>query len=125
MTAFGRSSVRWQAVTTSFGEPYGHQRGGVEVTALGPPEALVRVETTAGRVVARLGTIVRQGVVDGIVRGDGRLRIQPGVGGLVGLGVTEVDASHVDDSGEPGWYMARVYLVDGEMAWSSPIWVDP
>jgi len=125
VTAFGRSSVRWQAVTTSFGEPYGHQRGGVEVTALGPPEALVRVETTAGRVVARLGTVVRQGVVDGIVRGDGRLRIQPGVGGLLGLGVIEVDASHSDDSGEPGWYMARVYLVDGEMAWSSPIWVDP
>lgn len=116
--------MRWQAVTTSFGEPYGHQRGGVEVTVVGPPEALVRVVTTAGRVVARLGTIARGGVVDGIVRGKGRLRIQGGVGGLVGLGTTEIQASHVDDSGDPGWYVARVYLVDGEMAWSSPIWVD-
>jgi hypothetical protein len=112
------------AVTTSFGEPYGHQRSGVEVTLAGPPDALVRVETMAGRVVTRLGRLQSAGVVHGIVRGEGVLRLQPGVGGLVGMGTNEARFSHVDETGEPGWYMARVYLTNGEMAWSSPIWVD-
>jgi hypothetical protein len=26
---------------------------------------------------------------------------------------------------EPSWYYLRVTLVDGEMAWSSPVWVHP
>jgi hypothetical protein len=25
----------------------------------------------------------------------------------------------------PSWYYARVTLEDGEMAWSSPVWVSP
>jgi hypothetical protein len=120
--AFDRTSVNWTAVTTSFGDPYGNQRGGIEVTLIGPPECLVRVETTAGRLIARLGTIARDRVVGGVVRGEGLLRIQPGVGGLVGIGSKEIRTSHTDD--RPGWYMARVYQVDGEMAWSSPIWID-
>lgn len=124
VTGFDRTTVRWRAVTTSFGDPYGHQRGGVELTVAGPIDALVRVETAAGRVVARLGTIIADGVVDGIVRGDGVLRIQPGVGGLTSLGTDRVDVVHVDTTDEPGWFVARAILVDGEMAWSSPIWVD-
>lgn len=124
VTGFDTTTVHWRAVTTSFGDPYGHQRGGVELTLAGPTDALVRVETTAGRVVARLGTIIADGVVDGVVRGDGILRIQSGVGGLTSLGTDHVDVVHVDSTGEPGWFVARVILVDGEMAWSSPIWVD-
>jgi hypothetical protein len=122
VVAFDTTSVRWSAVTTSFGEPYGNQRGGIEVTLTGPPDCLVRVETTAGRLITRLGEIVRRRVVEGVVRGEGRLRLQPGVGGLVSLGSKEVRTSHTDD--RPGWYLARVYQVDGEMAWSSPIWVE-
>ena len=124
VTDFEESRVHWEAVTTSFGDPYGHQRGGVDLTVAGPPDALVRVETRAGRIVSRLRTILERGVVDGIVRGEGTLRIQPGVGALVGLGASQGDITHVDDSGEPGWFVARVILTDGEMAWSSPIWVD-
>lgn len=124
VTGFDRTSVRWKAVTTSFGEPYGHQRGGVDLTLVGPPDALVRVDTTAGRIVTRLRTVSDRGVVPGVMRGDGVLRLQPGVGGLVGIGGREARGSYVDETGEPGWYMARVYQVDGEMAWSSPIWVD-
>jgi hypothetical protein len=124
VTDFDETRVHWVAVTTSFGDPYGHQRGGVDLTVAGPPDALVRVETRAGRVVTRIGTILERGVVDGIVRGEGTLRIQPGVGGLVGLGTSRADIAHVDDSGDPGWFVGRVILTDGEMAWSSPIWVD-
>jgi hypothetical protein len=29
------------------------------------------------------------------------------------------------DAASPAWYYARVTRVDGEMAWSSPVWVDP
>ncbi|HVR31311.1 MAG TPA: DUF3604 domain-containing protein [Acidimicrobiia bacterium] len=124
VTGFDKSEVRWRAVTTSFGEPYGHQRGGIELTLVGPRAALVRVETTAGRIVARLGTIVDAGIVEGIVRGEGRLMIQPGVGGLTSLGTPTIDVIHHDETATPGWYVARVILVDGEMAWSSPVWVD-
>jgi hypothetical protein len=124
VTEFDESRVKWQAVTTSFGEPYGHQRGGVDLTVAGPADALVRVDTRAGRIVTRLRTILENGVVDGIVRGEGILRIQPGVGGLVGLGRSRADITHVDETGDPGWFVARVILTDGEMAWSSPIWVD-
>jgi hypothetical protein len=58
----------------------------------------------------------------------GHLRLQPGIGGLTGLGVRSVDLSWTDP--EPpvertAFYYARVFLVDGEMAWSSPIWVTP
>lgn len=121
---FDDTRVQWEAVTTSFGDPYGHQRGGVDLTVAGPPNALVRVDTRAGRIVARLQTILEDRVVDGIVRGEGILRIQPGTGGLVGLGTSSTDIAHVDDSGEPGWFVGRIILTDGEMAWSSPIWVD-
>ena len=52
--------------------------------------------------------------------------MQPGVGALLGLGVRELDVA-VDDDGSAGdaFYYARVFQVDGEMAWSSPIWVRP
>ena len=52
-------------------------------------------------------------------------RIQPGVGGLTSLGSTSVDVEWTDDSRQAAFYYVRVYLVDGEMAWSSPIWVSP
>ncbi|OLS97449.1 hypothetical protein BJF90_09880 [Pseudonocardia sp. CNS-004] len=53
----------------------------------------------------------------------GELALQPAVGALLGLGVRELDVPLVDDSTAPAFYYARVFQVDGEMAWSSPIWV--
>ena len=56
----------------------------------------------------------------------GELVLQPAVGALLGLGARELDLDFDDDgSSAPAFYYARIIQVDGEMAWSSPIWVDP
>ncbi|MDQ3404934.1 MAG: DUF3604 domain-containing protein [Actinomycetota bacterium] len=115
--------VAWTASTKTFGEPYGSQRGGVELTLVGPPDAVVTVTTRNGELSTVLGAI-EGGIVEGTVTGTGRLRIQPAVGGLMPLGCAERRVHYRDTSGEPGWYYVRVYQTDGEMAWSSPIWVD-
>ena len=48
-------------------------------------------------------------------------------GALLGLGVRELDVRFDDDPHPtgPAFYYARVFQTDGEMAWSSPIWVTP
>jgi hypothetical protein len=115
--------VSWTAVTRTFGEPYGSQRGGVELTVVGPPEATITVKTRNGELATTLGE-VDGATVEGRVAGTGRLRLQPGVGGLLPLGSSEHRMHWTDTSGEPGWYYLRVYQTDGEMAWSSPVWVD-
>lgn len=56
---------------------------------------------------------------------DSVLRLQPGAGGLRSLGTETHSLSWTDPVGGPAWYYVRVFLVDGEMAWSSPVWVDP
>jgi hypothetical protein len=123
------SSVRWQAATDSFGGGglYGPTRGGVEVTLVGAPQARVEVATVSGAVAARLDAL-QAGPVDasGADQPDGSvLRLQPGTGGLLSLGQRQMSLTWTDPVGGPAWYYVRVYLVDGEMAWSSPIWVDP
>jgi len=117
------SALRWAAVTKSLGEPYGVQRGAVELTVLGPPHAVVRVQTSAGRAHAVLGTLVQR-TVEGIVRGEGLLRLQRGVGSLTTLGSRSLQFAWQDPDPSPAFYYLRAYLVDGEMAWSSPIWID-
>jgi hypothetical protein len=126
ITDVGTSHVSWSASTRTFGEPYGSQRGGVELTLLGPPDAVVTVKTANGSLTSTIREIER-GVVQGTVDRQGRLLVQPGVGGLVPLGGSEHEhrLRWTDHSGEPGWYHLRVYQTDGEMAWSSPVWVDP
>ena len=57
--------------------------------------------------------------------GPGELALQPAVGALLGLGVRELDVEFEDGSAAPAFYYARVFQVDGELAWSSPIWVRP
>lgn len=123
------TSVHWEATTESFGGGglYGPTRGGIEVTLLGPPDAEVEVVTASGRVSATLAAL-RAGPVDasGAEAPDGSvLRLQPGTGGLTSLGGRERTLTVTDPDGAPAFYYVRVYLVDGEMAWSSPIWVDP
>jgi hypothetical protein len=61
-----------------------------------------------------------------VVPGErGVFRLQPGVGALTGLGSRAVDVEFTDPEEGPAFYYVRSYLVDGEMAWSSPIWVSP
>jgi hypothetical protein len=132
VTDMDEHTVMWQHVTHSFGEPYGAQRGGVEVSVCGPGDAQVSIEC-AGRTVriglAELAERLVTGpfVPDGGQAGDGagELALQPAVGALLGLGVRKVDVEVRDDAAAPAFYYARVFQVDGEMAWSSPIWVRP
>lgn len=54
----------------------------------------------------------------------GQARIQRGFGGLTSLGGPSGDLVWSDESdGEAHFYYARAVQVDGEMAWSSPIWL--
>ncbi|MBA2559044.1 MAG: hypothetical protein H0V07_04010, partial [Propionibacteriales bacterium] len=55
----------------------------------------------------------------------GIFRVQPGIGGLSSLGDSTIDLTWTDPSVDPAFYYVRVFQVDGEMAWSSPIWVAP
>ena len=57
----------------------------------------------------------------------GRLRLQPGIGALESLGRTDLEVEWTDESelSGPSFLYARLVLADGEMAWTSPIWVDP
>ena len=126
VTEMDDSTVAWQHVTHSFGEPYGSQRGGVEVSVCGPGEAQLTIEC-AGRTVriglAELASRLAEGpfVPDG--NGPGELALQPCVGALLGLGMRELDVDFTDFRDDAAFYYARVFQVDGEMAWSSPIWV--
>jgi len=122
VVAMDEDSIAWQHVTRSFGEPYGAQRGGVEVSVCGPPDAVVHVECAGRAVSVELAKLAARAVVfaDEL---PGELALQPAVGALLGLGVRELDVPLVDDSTAPAFYYARVFQVDGELAWSSPIWV--
>ena len=92
----------------------------------GPGEAQLTIEC-AGRTVriglAELASRLAEGpfVPDG--NGPGELALQPCVGALLGLGMRELDVDFTDFRDDAAFYYARVFQVDGEMAWSSPIWV--
>ena len=123
VTAAHRTGVSWRSTTKSFGHPYGSQRGGVEVTLTGPPHAQVDVTVGHGALRVALGELAGA-VVEVPLSGPGRMRLQPGTGGLSGLGTGTCRFTWRDGSGEPAFYHVRVHQTDGEMAWSSPIWVD-
>ncbi len=121
--------VAWEASTHSFGEPYGAQRGGVEVTLVGPADAVVDVafgDMAAGSVaLGDLAATLAAGDTHPLLAPLGHARLQPGLGALTSLGTTSHDLVWDDpragDDGE-AFYYARVTQVDGEAAWSSPIW---
>ena len=127
ITSASASEVGWACTTYSFGEPYGSQRGGVELTVVGAPEATVTVHLGGASLEVTIADLVRQPVHEVGVLG-GHLRLQPGIGGLTGLGTRSLDLTWTDPAPPldgTAFYYARVFLVDGEMAWSSPIWVTP
>jgi hypothetical protein len=127
--------VEWANRTHSFGEPYGAQRGGIEVTVIGPDDARVHVVCAGRDVTVRLGDLGAELSLDDLLPEEvrsglaGELVLQPGIGALIGLGRSEIELLHgdrVDDTATgPAFYYARVFQVDGELGWSSPIWVDP
>ncbi len=132
VVAMDSDGVQWRHVTHSFGEPYGAQRGGVEVSVCGPADAQVIVDC-AGRSLriglAELAERLAHGpfVPDDEPGRPGRLVLQPAVGALLGLGARALDVSFRDDEPlrDTAFYYARAFQVDGELAWSSPLWVRP
>jgi hypothetical protein len=121
--AMDEHCVAWEHVTHSFGEPYGAQRGGVEVSVVGPDDAQLTIDCSGRSHRITLGELAAGTVV--LDSGPaGELAVQPAVGALLGMGVRELDVTFDDASGA-AFYYARVFQVDGELAWSSPIWVLP
>ena len=124
-------AVRWEHTTHSFGEPYGAQRGGVEVSICGPADALVYLDCAgraAGIPLAELADRLAHGpfAPDPNPEPPGELVLQRAVGALLGLGTRALDVSFEDRDPLSGnaFYYARVFQVDGELAWSAPIWTD-
>ena len=124
VTAVTSTTIRWANTTKSFGALYGAQRGDIEFTVVGPPDAVLalRLEDRAADVT--LADLVQTPVHE-LPGPRGVFRIQPGVGALTGLGSRAVDVEVTDPDDGPAFYYVRSYLLDGEMAWSSPIWVTP
>ncbi|MGD9959341.1 DUF3604 domain-containing protein [Nocardioides sp.] len=123
VSAASDDRVSWLCTTHSFGEPYGAQRGGIELTVVGAPEAVVSVSVGESTESWTLADLVA-GAHDMAVP-HGTFAVQPGIGGLIGLGTHRVDVEWHDPDPSDGesFYYARVFQVDGEMAWSSPIWM--
>lgn len=120
----GPDTVAWTAEVRNFRSQYGAQRGGIDVTVLGPPEAAIEVATRElGGATSLGGLAARSAVVLGTSTG-GRLALQRGSGALRSLGTKELTVSLIEPVIEPSWFYARLILEDGEMAWSSPVWVD-
>jgi hypothetical protein len=122
------AGISWCDTTTSFGEPYGSQRGGIELTVVGPPDATVRLALADREYDVTLGGL-RDRPRHDVPGGPGHVRLGPGVGALTSLGVTALDLTFTDPVEDHGaatdFYYVRVIQVDGEMAWSSPVWVSP
>jgi hypothetical protein len=121
----GRGRISWVAETRNFRSQYGAQRGGVEVTLIGSPASAVRVTTAAGSGSATLGELSRSPRVELSRSAAGTLALQHATGGLASLGSGQAAVTFEEKVLTPSWYYARVTLEDGEMAWSSPVWVSP
>ncbi len=131
VVAHDPSCIAWASTTHSFGEPYGAQRGGVELSVVGPADARVTVtfDTFGGGTTLSLGDLAAaladpaRGAHD-LSAPDGHARLQHGMGALTSLGVRAVDLAWEDDpDGSEHFYYVRVVQVDGEAAWSSPLWL--
>ncbi|MGH3438684.1 MAG: DUF3604 domain-containing protein, partial [Sciscionella sp.] len=124
VTDASHHQLSWAASTRTFGEPYGAQRGGIELTLLGAPTATVTLRTAHGHLSAQLGELAGR-VTTMPVSCAGQFLIQPGFGGLHSIGASEHRLRWQDTVTDATWYYLRAIQVDGEMAWSSPIWVNP
>ncbi len=118
-------TIRWTAETRNFRSQYGFQRGGVELTVLGTPGTTVDIVTASMGGRTTLGDVARDRKIEIGHTAAGTLALQLATGGLVSLGTSTVRMDYEEPLSQPGWYYARVILEDGEMAWSSPVWVSP
>ncbi|MDT7580687.1 MAG: hypothetical protein QOK35_1951, partial [Pseudonocardiales bacterium] len=92
VVAMDERAVAWEHVTHSFGEPYGAQRGGVEVSVCGTADTQVRIDVAGRSIRIGLGELADRLVhgpfmPEGVGEGPGTLALQPAVGALLGLGV--------------------------------------
>jgi Protein of unknown function (DUF3604) len=97
------------------------------VTVSGRPDATIEVTAGGRSVRATLAELAAQTggrcLTDAAAREE--LAVRSGVGGYGSLGATEWEGTAEPDLLRSGsWYTTRVIQSDGEMAWSSPIWVD-
>jgi Protein of unknown function (DUF3604) len=120
-----QDAVAWVASTRNFRSQYGSQRGGVELTVLGPPEAELEIKSGSLAGTTTLGELRAARRLELGRNEAGVLGVQLGTGGLTSLGTDELRVSFEDSVVSKSWYYVRVVLVDGEMAWSSPVWVGP
>lgn len=124
ITSAGPSSLRWSARARNFRSQYGTQRGGIEATVVGRPDARVCIETALARGEATLEALARRGRISLLDDAAAFLGLQRGTGGLIGMGRFELEESFSCDAEGIAFLYARVFLVDGEMAWSSPVFVE-
>jgi hypothetical protein len=117
--------VAWTAETRNFRSQYGAQRGGAEFTVIGRPDCRLSVCTPAVNGSVTLGELAGRRRVELGRSEQGSLALQQATGGLLSLGSREVATAFEEPVAWPSWYYARVILEDGEMAWSSPVWVAP
>jgi hypothetical protein len=117
--------LRW---STRLPRRYGREENpagtiGLGVTVTGPPDAQVSVTCATTQLTTTLAELSTDQAIDACSF-DGVLRLRRGVGGLTSLGSSTWQGSADDALLRPdSWYYVRVIQVDGEMAWSSPIWV--
>jgi Protein of unknown function (DUF3604) len=126
VTAVSESTLTWSSALPPW---YGKRRSppavvNVGVTIEGRAEALVTVAAGGAIQQLRLGELTDQRVHT--VSNDLlELHARRGTGGLAGMGTTHWEGLLSADLLQAGsWYYLRVIQVDGETAWSSPIWVD-
>ena len=104
--------------------------GGAHPGGDGPRRAgrRVRIEAGGARLQASLADLAdgRTVTSDDVDAAGCDIQVRAGIGGLTGLGTRRWRAQAPAALLRAGsWYYVRIIQVDGEAAWSSPIWVDP
>ena len=123
ITEVGEDFIRWRAHTRNFSSQYGSQRGGVEATIIGKPDAILTLDLALGGHKIELGSILRDRGAVIFDDSNMRLVVQPGTGGLQSMNTKKFSTIWQESISEDHSYYVRLFLVDGEMAWSSPVWV--
>ena len=125
-TAVASDSISWASVLP---DRYGkvHAPPGVVnvgVTIRGRGDAVVTVDVAGASLRRSLAELAGGATHEALASGC-ELRVRRGTGGLTGLGATRWTGEAPAELLRPGsWFYVRVIQVDGETAWSSPVWVD-
>ncbi len=113
----GPQSGKWQSYT-------GRGTDGLILLIEAPRDATIDLRTYAKAVKFRFGDALKKTLQWDAGNGN---YIKAGPGPVPGgaLGTNKLSAKWTDDDFGDGtsWYYVRVILANGEMAWSSPIWV--